>query len=300
MRGKGCMVWNIGTWLGGDARAQAAACLELGLSWVSVKLADGRTEFWRNYTPGLVAELRRVGIEVVGWGWTYGGWWDRGADPDVFYPSKAIAREEGAFHAGLCRRYGIQHFQIDAEKEYKRLPDPGDRLSAYVNAFRAEAPGIELSLCTYRHPLQHSPFPFHVARNLVDAWSPQVYWEGQIDPEAGAEDLAASKRAYDNLKPLPFIPIGPLYRNAVGWTASAEQLGGFFQKALDMAVPAVGFWALDRATAPQVAAVKAMAWPESPIPPAPPLTHVPVPEWARSIDSWARSIGYSGPAPENP
>jgi hypothetical protein len=280
-KGKGAMVWKLRSWKGGDPVQQAAHAKELGLSHVSIKIVDGRSEKWEgsvpnqnaDLLPAAVAKLRSEGIGVTGWGWTYGGRYVAG----VFVKDAGVARAEGELAAALCIRYAIGEFLIDAEAEFNRTGMVASA-EAYMVAFEGRAPAVRHLLCSYRFPRTHQPsFPVDVFATYQEGWAPQVYWLGDNRPDGGAVQLERSKAQYDAIRPLPFYPVAPTYMAAGPWTASGEQLRMFFGRALALGCEGVSVWDLPQANAAQLAAIRDFVWPGGSPPPPPPPPAEPVP-----------------------
>lgn len=268
IEGKGAMVWQLRNWRGGDAQGQAQEARELGLDWVSLKIIDGRSETWENprsvplarqnaaLLPGSVAALQEVGVRVVGWGYTYGGYY-RGR---VFYPSQRVAQEEGGAAIPLLTKYGMMEYQIDAEREYRRGVGKGERAEAHCLGLLGDRP-VDLSLCSYRFPLSRIyDFPVRAFAPYVENWSPQVYWVRDHRLHAGAAQLQVTVAEYQSVRPLPMTPIGPTYDDR-GWRATPAQLALFFEEAnrLETCV-GVGVWCLDQATPDQLSALADFRW----------------------------------------
>jgi hypothetical protein len=71
---------------------------------------------------------------------------------------------------------------------------------------------------------------------------PQVYFEQAHNPEL---QLERTIEHYMNLTPArPIIPTGPTYSHA-GWRPRAEEVTRFLQRAQELGLTAVNFWAMD-------------------------------------------------------
>jgi hypothetical protein len=280
-KGKGAMVWRLRQWSGGDPEQQVAHAKELGLSHVSIKIVDGRSEKWEgglpnqnaDLLPAAIAKLRSAGIGVTGWGWTYGGRTLAG----VFTKSADVARQEGELAGRLCLRYDISEFLIDAEAEYNRAGmEPVAQ--AYMLGFEGTAPTVRHLLCSYRFPSTFQPnFPMGAFAIYQEGWAPQVYWLGDNRPDGGAIQLERSKAQYDAIRSLPFYPVAPTYAAAGPWTASGVQLKLFFERAVALGCEGISVWDLPQANAEQLLAIRNFAWPGAgQPPPPPPAEQVPV------------------------
>jgi hypothetical protein len=279
-KGKGGMVWRLRQWKGGDPQQQAEHAKELGLSHVSIKIVDGRSERWEgslanqnaDLLPTAVAALRSAGVGVTGWGWTYGGRTLAG----IFSKSVEIARLEGELAGRLCLRHGLSEFLIDAEAEYNRAGmEPV--AEAYMLGFEGIAPTVRHLLCSYRFPSTYQPnFPMGAFSIYQEGWAPQVYFVGDSREEGGAIQLERSKAQYDTIRPLPFYPVAPTYVAAGPWTATGAQLKRFFERAVALGCEGVSVWDLPQANADQQLAIKNFAWADEAPPPPPPADKVPV------------------------
>jgi len=215
----------------------------VGLSTVYLKVADGiwnynltpRGENWvDDILPGLCAALKAAGIPVIGWQYVYGEAPEREAE-------RAIER---------INTLALDAFVIDAEAEYKRAGPSAAR--KYMKKIKAACPTLPLALSSYRFPSVHADFPWQAFLQFMDAsrdvHMPQVYWEGDSRETAGELQLEQSVDELLKLKPLPFVPIGPMYDRG-GWKPTLEQFIGFDNVATrlrdDGVGPGYGFWSWD-------------------------------------------------------
>jgi hypothetical protein len=275
--GKSAMVWQLRRWKGGDPTAQVEQAVALGLQSVCIKVNDGRQERWEgsrnnqnaDLLPNAVPALQDAGIEVTGWGWTYGGFGN--VRLRLFRPSATIARAEGELAGRLCLRYGMKDYLIDAEVQYNRSGMAPSAI-AFCEGLRATAPGLNQLLCSYRFPRTAQPaFPVEAFAPFQNGWAPQVYFLGDNRADGGAIQLQRSKENhYDVIQRLPYVGVAPTYVAAGPWTATKLQLTNFFQHAVEIGCAGVSVWDLPAANAGQLEAVKEFVWPgiEPPEPPA--------------------------------
>jgi len=295
LNGLGAMIWKLRDWQQGDPVMQAQQCLDLGLSWVAIKIIDGTLERWEgnrerqnaDLLPLSVPVLIGAGVTVCAWGWTYG----RGVWP----PYVSIARKEAEETVWIMEKHiqaGMSpYYLIDAEKHYSRR-GMEKQAEIYMDAFSSIGANIKTLLCSYRWPLTHQPkFPVRAFMDQAYGAAPQVYWLLDNRENAGAVQLERSFNQYASIRPTPFLPIGPTYSYG-GWRASKAQLLGFFGKAKDLDCIGAGVWALEQASPEQLNALAEFSWK----PPEPPAS-VPLEEWAPELDTWARTRGYTGPRP---
>ena len=303
--GKTAMVWKIRNWMGGNLQAQVAHALELGLTDVCLKIVDGTYERWESnsyyptnqnadYLPQLVPALRAAGLTVSGWGYTYGRLKSS--------PYTALGASEGAKAAQVCKKYGITNFLVDAEGEYERSGlEMGVEAGAYMDNLMLGAPNVNAYLCSYRFPVYHTTFPWTRFLAKSKCHAPQVYFLQALSVDAGALQLVESNKELQALRQLPFIGIAPTYEHTsntgIKWRATKAQLLAFFQKAKDMGMPGVGIWALDLASAEQMAALRDFQWQTVTPPPVGPLPAPSLKVYLDSLDAWARTEGYAGVKP---
>ena len=252
MIGKGAMVWKLRDWQDGDPVAQAAQAVSLGLSHVSLKIIDGTSEKWEGWwtrrqnhelLPDTIAALDEVGIRVKGWGWTYGR------------QPKAEAEKT----IELCRKYGIEEYDIDAEHQYN-IKGMADVARTYGETLAGANPEIRIGLCSYRFPKTYQPaFPVYSFAPFMDYWAPQVYFLGDNREDGGARQLAVSSAQYDGIRELPYIGVAPTYPYG-NWRATKTQLRLFFEKAKELGHEGFMVWDLPQASQEQIEAIREFVW----------------------------------------
>ena len=270
--GKQAMVWKLRNWQGGDPRWQVAEAKRLGLSRVSIKIVDGNREKWEggsrtNYEllPATVGALKEAGIAVDGWGWLWGRRiiWDY--VPSIPVPISCTPAKEAVKAIQVARKHGMEHYQVDAEAQYRNKPGWADEYAREANRI---GPGLFLTLCSYRWPLTHQPdFPVRIFAPAMDGWSPQVYFLGDNRINGGAIQLEMSSKQYAQVRLLPYIGVAPTYLAAGPWRATPAQLTAFFRRAVELGHAGVSVWALDLATDDQKSAIANFTWGEIPVPP---------------------------------
>ncbi len=259
MIGKAGMIWKLRDWQDGDPVAQAAQAVLLGLSHVSLKIIDGTNEKWewwyikdQNYEllPATIAALKEANIHVKGWGWTYGR-----------YP-KAEAEKT----IELCRKYGIEEYDIDAEHQYNKK-GMASVAETYGQTLAGAIPEIRVGLCSYRFVRTHQPdFPVDAFAPFMDYWCPQVYFLGDNRIGGGASQLEVSSKQYDTIRKLPYIGVAPTYPWG-NWRASKDQLMLFFAKAKELGHEGFMVWDLPQASQEQLDAIKKFKWDVTPVSP---------------------------------
>ena len=252
MIGKGAMVWKLRDWQDGDPVAQAAQAVSLGLSHVSLKIIDGTGEKWepfwikrQNYEllSDTIAALDDAGIAVKAWGWTYG--------------SSPKAEAEKTIE--LCRKYGIEEYDIDAEHHYNK-PGMAAPARIYSETLAGATPEIRVGLCSYRFPKRYQPdFPVDAFAPFMDYWCPQVYFLGDNRVSGGASQLEISSKEYDGIRKLPYLGVAPTYPWG-DWRATKEQLRQFFEKAKELGHEGFMVWDLPQASQEQLEAIREFVW----------------------------------------
>lgn len=225
--GKGLLIWQLRV-VGTDPVALAAKCKDLNLAWVSIKVVDGINSFNDAYIAPTITELRKVGIDVWGWGYTYG--------------NNPVA--EGSATATILNSLDVSGYMIDAEGQYDRSM-MGPTATAYVNNIRAKY-GKPLGLCSYRYPNLHNNFPWNQFLAQIDFHCPQVYWIQAVGDTVSGYQLGRSYNQLQALKVLPFIPIGTIVKDDFSaWVPSVPQIQNFSDTAKQLNLPGYGYYDLD-------------------------------------------------------
>ena len=141
------VVWNAQSDLRTDPDWLAYHLPRFGYGVVCVKVTDGLHPFagshGANLADGFLRPLRRAGLRLTGWGYSYG----------------ADAEQEAQLALTVCREHGLQAFVLDAEREYEYdpadSPHVGDGARRYgcarrfVDNFLHYARGIQLGVTSY-------------------------------------------------------------------------------------------------------------------------------------------------------
>lgn len=223
LSGKGYYIWRLDRTQGGDIGRIAIAAQEAGLGHVLIKIANGAVGYNGDLRP-LVETLQRQGIEVWGWHYIYG------------YPAS-----EARMAARRIRESGVTGFVVNAEVEFKRMPNPSPIARAYMQALRAEV-GLDfpIALSTYRYPRLHPQFPYAAFLEYCDFNMPQVYWLLQHNPVWQLEECI---RQYDALSiQRPMIPTGAAWKEG-SWMPTVQDLVTFMDAARQHGFEAANFWA---------------------------------------------------------
>lgn len=283
IHGLGGMVWQLREWEGGVPEAQVAQCRDLGLSHVSIKILDGTSKRWERESwfpnnqnedliDGTLTALRSAGIQVSGWGWTYGV-------NRLGLASVNVGRAEATATVARMRELGLTDYLIDAEHQYQRA-NMGAVANVYCETINREGPELEIHLCSYRFPLTYQrSFPVHEFAMHVDGWAPQVYFLEDNRLMGGATQLEISyKQHIEQIRDLPFVGVAPTYPHGMKdktiWRASRAQLLNFFTKAKALGCPGALVWALEQASIDQLEALRVFEWTPVTPPPSDPIAEV--------------------------
>ncbi len=275
--GKGVQIWHLG-----DKPVELAeAIIDAGFQWAAIKAADGPQDF--NQSGGSDAlqsffvTCMTHGLQVFGWQYVYGANWY----------GVPFAKAEADAAVRNINRFGFDGWLIDAESEYKRKGS-SSWADLYLTSLRAQLPKISLGLQSYRFPSLHPELPWSTFLPFMDFHCPQVYW---VQSTNAGDQLERSCRELSALKQLPIVPTGCAYYEK-GWGPTVPQIDEFNLVAQVKQLPGVLWYAWDDqglSTHPDwLEAIKAHKWGKTPKPV----------DWQHSIDSWARTKGYTGVNPD--
>lgn len=266
--GKGMFIWLLERCSGGDMNKLVEECLIMKFNWVSIKVANGVSVYKGSYWTGrqqqalldqVVPLLKAAGIEVHFWGYSYGLRPGRESNPIL----EMIAK-----HKPLS-------YTINAEKEYKE-PGMANAASVHIKAIKwgmeisasDEIPDIPILLSSYRWPSVHPEFPWRAFADLIDAWNPQVYWQGASNP---VDQLIRSVKENQKIKNVPVIPAGTIYPHGNWWPTPA-QLRRFDAAAQNLGLLGVHYWEwyYGETKKPELwQEIKTHSWEDLPEPPTP-------------------------------
>jgi hypothetical protein len=223
--GKGYFIWLLYRVAGGDPKELARLAKEAGLSWVTLKIADGPYPFFADQSrkvdlvPAAVQELHNVGIKVFGWHYVYG------------YPIG-----EADMAVKRVRDLNLDGYIIDAEVEYKRKAAEAD---TFMSRLRRYMPvDTSIGICSYRFPNYHPEFPW---KSFVtcDFNMPQVYWS--LATNAG-QQLQRSVYEFGQLGySMPIFPVGAAYPEN-GWRPTVDQIIDFRNTVGKLGLPGYSWW----------------------------------------------------------
>ncbi|HEX3873097.1 MAG TPA: peptidoglycan-binding protein [Solirubrobacteraceae bacterium] len=196
--GNGMWIWYMTKSDAGNVPAIAAQAKAAGITTVFVKSSDGSTNYWPQFTAGLVSQFHSLGLRVCAWQYVYGT-----------HPAAEAQLGAQAVAAGAdC-------LVIDAESEYE-----GKYAAAqtYIQTLRAAVgPNYPIGLASFPYVDYHESLPYSVFLGPGGAQfnTPQLYWHTiGTTPDAAFAHTYHENRVYAR----PIMPLGETY----GGTPPAE------------------------------------------------------------------------------
>ena len=167
------------------ARAHAA-----GVSTLIIKSSDG-ADYWSQFSPGLVRELRAGGLHVCAWQYVYG------------------TQPEGEARAGArAADAGAECLIIDAEAEYEGRYAAA---ATYLHELRRLLGGsYPLGLASFPYVDYHPAFPYSVFLGPGGAQfdMPQMYW---VEIGSGVGTVFHHTYTGNRIYRRPVYPLGQTY-----------------------------------------------------------------------------------------
>jgi Putative peptidoglycan binding domain len=187
---QGQWIWYVDRSEAGSIRAIVARAKRNDVGTVYVKSGDG-TNYWGQFSRGLVQALHRAGLSVCAWHFVYG--------------DNPVA--EARISAAAVRR-GADCFAIDAEADYEGKYAAADR---YVRTLRARiGDTFPLSLAAFPYVDYHPSFPYSVFLGPGGATynQPQMYWK---TIGTSVREVYEHTYLYNRVYGHPIYPIGQTY-----------------------------------------------------------------------------------------
>lgn len=226
--GKGVFIWNPRNIFGGDPVKIADELERSKTTHVCVKICDGVMNFagGKRDPMDAILEIRKRGIRVGGWGYTY---------------IKYDPRKEAQVAVDAINHYKPEYYLIDAEADAK---NQYNKAVVYANEFARLLPAFPRGMCSFWYPPYHPEFPWKPLRTICHFDAPQVYWRG-YNPVG---KLAMSKKAYSNLTPkLPYLLAGGDLYLEHGIKPTPAQVVMFMEACRDdPEIRGVLMWAMDQ------------------------------------------------------
>ena len=188
--GTGMWIWYVSKSDGGNVAAIVARAQQYGVKTLFIKSSDG-TNWWDQFSPTLIAQLKSAGLHVCAWQFVYG------THPDVEAQLGAQAAQTGA-----------DCLAIDAEGQYEGLYA---QAQTYITDLRAVVgPDYPVSLASFPYVDYHPGLPYSVFLGPGGAQfnAPQVYWK-----TIGTSVDTAMAHTYQWNLPYQrrIVPLGQLY-----------------------------------------------------------------------------------------
>jgi Putative peptidoglycan binding domain len=188
--GTGMWIWYVSKSEGGNIPAIVARAQQAGVRTVFVKSSDG-TNWWSQFSPALIAQLKAAGLHVCAWQFVYG------KNPSV----------EGQLGVQAAQT-GADCLAIDAESDYQGLYA---QAQTYIQTLRAGVgPNYPLSLASFPYVDYHPSLPYSVflGPNGAQFNAPQVYWK---TIGTTVDNAMFHTYAWNSLYGRRMVPLGQLY-----------------------------------------------------------------------------------------
>jgi hypothetical protein len=194
----GMWIWYVARAAGGHPARIAARARTHGMRTVFIKAGDG-TKTWSQFTPSLVAALKRRGLDVCAWHFVYG------ADPtgEAEVSTEAVRR-------------GADCLVIDAESHYEgRYPQASTYIAKLRRSVGADYP---LGLASFPYVHYHPGFPYSVflGPGAAEFNLPQIYWRAIGTSVDKAIATTYIYNRYNRVYERPIDPLGQLYMDPRG------------------------------------------------------------------------------------
>lgn len=200
-----------------------------------VKIVDGQAPFRVgddevDEVPLWMADARRVGLVVEGWGWSYAH-------------DLAGARAEGRYAGQRCKELGIRRFYWDAEHHWSDGDGDEAEALAYAAGFRETAPvGCELAWSSF----SSVPGATERAIRAFDVWAPQTYGSTRTPGSSDPQWRTAMTRRLDKGRRLgltlaPIVTTGDVDDKGTHWSPWRGP-DGVLAWARDEQIPRVNIW----------------------------------------------------------
>lgn len=188
--GAGMWVWELPRTEGGDPSAIASRALGNNVSTVFIKSGDG-TNYWDQFSPALVADLKARGLRVCAWQYVYG------RDPAGEAATAARARDAGA-----------ECFVIDAESEYEGKYAQAREYVAKLRAAVGRDYPVGLAGFPYVHFHPSYPYSAFLGDGGAQFNVPQAYWK---EIGGGVDQVVETTYTVNRPYGRPIVPIGQTY-----------------------------------------------------------------------------------------
>lgn len=188
--GAGMWVWELPNTEGGNAGAIASKALGNNVSTVFIKSGDG-TNYWNQFSPQLVADLKARGLRVCAWQYVYGN------NPAGEAATAARSKDAGA-----------ECFVIDAEGEYEGKYAQAREYTAKLREAVGRDFPIGLAGFPYVHYHPSYPYSAFLGDGGAQFNVPQTYWK---DIGGGVDQVVETTYNVNRPYGRPIVPIGQTY-----------------------------------------------------------------------------------------
>ncbi|HLC01615.1 MAG TPA: hypothetical protein VJK02_01130 [Anaerolineales bacterium] len=303
--GKSIAIWYADELYDADPDALVREAVRLGLSKICPKFGNGTTA-WRGL-EGSIRAAHGAGLEVWGWWYYYG-----------------ISSNEGTISGDHAVALGLDGVILDVEAPWEESSSNAAARRAkaerLIKQLRQKLHTTPIGIASWWKPSYHTvPFEVFLQPGYCDLNMQQAYWIGRTSESGGADVLQESVDEYSRLygwpaeKTVPILAAFGQNYNLAGrttyWEATVPQMDAANAKARELGCIGEWWWSwnfmlglagsVDHQPRPaMLEAIGGYAWGTPSPPPGPP--EVPIDEWARAIDAWARTQGYAGPNPPMP
>jgi hypothetical protein len=183
-------IWYLARSDGGSVPAIIARAHAAGVSTLIIKSSDGGN-YWSQFSPGVVGELRAAGLQVCAWQYVYG--------------TNPVAEADMGARAA---RAGAQCLIIDAEAEYEGRYASA---AAYLRELRRLV-GLyyPVVLASFPYVDYHPAFPYSVFLGPGGAQldMPQMYW---VEIGLGVGTVFRHTYTENRIYRRPIFPLGQTY-----------------------------------------------------------------------------------------
>jgi peptidoglycan hydrolase-like protein with peptidoglycan-binding domain len=215
--GQGMWIWYLSQSNGGSIAAIAAQARAAGVTTVFVKSSDGSSNYWSQFSTGLVQSLHATGLKACAWQYVYGS----NPTGEANLGAQAVAN-------------GADCLVIDAEAEYEGRYGSAQ---TYIRTLRAKiGPSYPLGLAGFPYVYYHTSFPYSVmlGPNGAQYNAPQMYWK---DIGTSVDTVYANTFIANRIYGRPIFPLGQTYGGV-----SSPDLLRFREEAGTYGATGLSFW----------------------------------------------------------
>jgi Putative peptidoglycan binding domain len=211
----GMWVWYVSA-SGGSGKAIAGKAVRRHVGTVFVKSGDAGN-YWSQFSPALVGDLHRRGVDACAWQFVYG--------------SNPVAEAKVGAKAV---RNGADCLVIDAEGSYEGRYGAAD---AYIRKLRSLiGRDYPLALAGFPYVDYHPSFPYSVflGRRGAQFNLPQMYWH---TIGTSVHDIYTHTYRWNRPYARPIYPLGQTYANP-----GRREITAFRQYAREFEAPGTSWW----------------------------------------------------------